>query len=268
MADKAQIMRVQAHLVGKGFNLGASGPQRNGVDGDPGQKTWDALDTYLSSLTASTPSTILAPSLVIIDPIRFAAFAPKAPAGKYEALEAAAREYNLHGLVCAHWLGQMFVESQGFTAMEENLNYSAEALISKFGRHRISIADANKFGRTKDHPAHQNALANILYGGEWGKKNLGNTEPGDGWKYRGGGDKQITGRANYREAGYEDNPDVLRTDMKEAARASANFFVKHGCIEPAQRDDSAAVTQIVNGGQTAAKERKAATQVAKGVVNA
>jgi predicted chitinase len=41
------------------------------------------------------------------------------------------------------------------------------------------------------------AIANIIYGGEWGRKNLGNTQPGDGWRFRGGGLPQITGRANY-----------------------------------------------------------------------
>ena len=129
---------------------------------------------------------------------RFAAFAPRATLGTLTALETAAQAYALRGLILAHWLGQMFVESAGFTTREENLNYSATSLIRMFGRHRISEADALKFGRTSQHPANQNAIANIIYGGEWGRKKLGNTQPGDGWRYRGGGDKQITGRANYR----------------------------------------------------------------------
>jgi len=194
---------------------------------------------------------------------RFATFAPRATPGTREALEAAAASYGLQGLALAHWIGQMFVESAGFTTREESLNYSVEGLLKTFGRHRISEADARKFGRAPGRPAHQNALANILYGGEWGRKNLGNTEPGDGWRYRGGGDKQITGRANYREAGHEDDPETLRTDPKASAMASANFFVKHGCIAPALRDDVKAVTKIVNGGQNGLAERIAATARAK-----
>ena len=197
---------------------------------------------------------------------RFRTFAPKATAGTREALEAAAAANGFSGLVLAHWLGQMFVESAGFTTREENLNYSVDGLLKMFGRHRISEADARKFGRALGRPAHQNAIANIIYGGEWGRKNLGNTEPGDGWRFRGGGEKQITGRANYREAGHEHDPDTLRTDPAASARAAANFFVKHGCVAPALRDDVKGVTLKVNGGINGLDARIAATMAAKKVV--
>lgn len=91
--------------------------------------------------------------------------------------------------------------------VRENLNYSTDALISKFGRHRISEADARKYGRSGGRPANQEAIANAIYGGEWGRKNLGNTQSGDGWKYRGGGLPQVTGRANFRKFGMENNPE-------------------------------------------------------------
>lgn len=96
-----------------------------------------------------------------------------------------------------HFVATLCVESAGLTVFVENLNYSAEALAAKFGRHRISLADCRRFGRTAEHPAHQNALANILYGGEFGRKQLGNTEPGDGWRFRGRGPGQVTGRRHY-----------------------------------------------------------------------
>lgn len=204
--------------------------------------------------------------MTLIPADKFARFAPRATPGTREALEAAAQEAGFCGLVLAHWLGQMFVESAGFTTREESLNYSVEGLLKTFGRHRISEADARKFGRAPGRPANQNALANILYGGEWGRKNLGNTQPGDGWRYRGGGDKQITGRANYREAGYEDDPDALRRDPAVSAKASAGFFVKHGCVEPAMRDDVRGVTLKVNGGVNGLAARIKATAEAKKVV--
>ncbi|MGH8518881.1 MAG: glycoside hydrolase family 19 protein, partial [Panacagrimonas sp.] len=96
----------------------------------------------------------------------------------------------------ASFLANINVESAGLTRLTENLNYSVEALIAKFGRHRISLADAKRWGRSSAHPANQEMIANLLYGGEWGRKNLGNTEPGDGWLCRGYGPKQVTGRAN------------------------------------------------------------------------
>lgn len=197
---------------------------------------------------------------------RFRTFAPKATKGTREALEAAAAAHGFSGLVLAHWLGQMFVESKGFTTREESLDYSVDGLLKMFGRHRISEADARKFGRAPGRPAHQNAIANIIYGGEWGRKNLGNTQPGDGWRFRGGGEKQITGRANYREAGHEHDPDTLRTDPIASAKAAANFFVKHGCVAPALRDDVKGVTLKVNGGVNGLNARIAATTAAKKVV--
>jgi putative chitinase len=203
----------------------------------------------------------------LIDPRGFAAFAPGALPGTLDALEAAAAKYGLtKPLALAHWLGQMRVESRGFCVLSENLNYSVQGLLLTFGRHRISAADCERLGRSKEHAADKEAIANLLYGGEWGRKNLGNTQPGDGWRYRGGGFKQITGRANYREAGHEDNPGVLRTDVRAGADAAANFFVTHGCVPRALRDDVAAVTLKVNGGSLGLAERKVATKAAKEIV--
>ena len=202
-----------------------------------------------------------------INPTKFAAFAPKALPNTLGAIEAAAAKHGLTDpLVLAHWLGQMHVESAGFSVLAENLNYSVEGLMKTFGRHRISAADCAKFGRSKTQAANQNAIANIVYGGEWGKKNLGNTEPGDGWRYRGSGLKQITGRANFREAGYEANPEALRTDIYAGAEAGANFFVKHGCIPAAEADDVKRVTKIINGGENGLADRILATANAKKVV--
>lgn len=203
----------------------------------------------------------------MINAAKFAAFAPGALPGTLAALEIAAENHGLTDkLVLAHWLGQMSVESAGFSRMVESLNYSVDGLLKTFGRHRISAADCAKFGRKPGQPANQNAIANIVYGGEWGRKNLGNTEPGDGWRYRGGGVKQITGRANYREAGHEDDPDALRTDIAASAEAAANFFVRHRCIAPALADDVEAVTLKVNGGRNGLAERIAATKAAKAVI--
>lgn len=102
----------------------------------------------------------------------------------------------------ASFLANINVESAGLTRLEESLNYSVDALIAKFGRHRISVADAQRYGRKTNargiviQRADQQALANILYGGEWGRVNLGNTQPTDGWDCRGFGPKQVTGRRN------------------------------------------------------------------------
>lgn len=153
----------------------------------------------------------------------------------------------------ASFLANINVESASLTRLSESLNYSVEALIAKFGRHRISIADAQKYGRSAAHPANEEALANLLYGGEWGRVNLGNTQPGDGWAHRGYGPKQITGRGNQTafalamDMKVEDVPAYVRTPV--GGMMSAGWFWKsHGldakAATPGVEDDRRAI----NGG--------------------
>lgn len=109
----------------------------------------------------------------------------------------------------AYILATPYLETGGkMQPIRENLNYSVDGLLKTFGRHRISEADARKYGRAGGRPANQEAIANIIYGGEWGRENLGNTQPGDGWRFRGGGLAQITGRANYGKFGIESDPSL------------------------------------------------------------
>lgn len=153
----------------------------------------------------------------------------------------------------AGFLSQIGHESAGFTSLTENLNYSVEALLSGFGRHRISESDARKVGRTSYQKANQEGIANLIYGGEWGRKNLGNTEPGDGWRFRGRGLKQLTGRDNYRRCGIalgEDfitDPDRLLQPVN-AALSAGWFWESHGLNRLADIGDVKGMTKIINGG--------------------
>lgn len=167
------------------------------------------------------------------------------------------------------FLGQIHVETGGFRTNVESLNYAYDSpMMRNFIRWgRISDADAKKFGRASDHPAHQNALANILYGGEFGRKNLGNTQPGDGWKFRGRGLKQLTGRDNYRrfsrawlgDESVLDNPD--RVGNPDGSVASAIWFWKaNGLNEIADKGSVDAVTKVVNGGTVGLADRKTWSQ--------
>lgn len=194
----------------------------------------------------------------MIDPARLRAALPPA-AGPYagELL----RQMADVGIDCsplraAGFLGQIHAESAGFTVVEESLNYSTHALLRQFGRHRISAADAEKFGRNAHHPAHQNALANILYGGAWGRDNLGNTQPGDGWRFRGRGLKQLTGRSNYSRFSYswlgtdavEKDPDRLLRPV--GAVASAVWFWRDkGLSRIADTGNVLALSRAVNLGR-------------------
>jgi putative chitinase len=100
----------------------------------------------------------------------------------------------------AYVLATAYHETQGrMCGKSESLNYSAARLRAVFGSHRITAAQAKKYGRCKAHGADFEGIANAIYGGAWGAKNLGNICAGDGFKYIGRGAEHVTGRANYQK---------------------------------------------------------------------
>jgi putative chitinase len=166
----------------------------------------------------------------------------------------------------AHFLAQFHHESAGFTRMVESLNYSVGALKTLFGRHRISEADAEKYGRKKGQPANQQMIANTLYGGKWGEENLGNILPGDGWLFRGRG-FGLTGRKNYERLSRAWlGSDALLSNpgqVAEPAGAVASaiwFWHNKGLNAVADRNSVEQVTRIVNGGTNGLEERREMTQ--------
>lgn len=162
----------------------------------------------------------------------------------------------------ASFLANVNVESAGLTRLTESLNYSTDAIIKLFGRHRISIEDARKYGRNAQHPANQEMLANILYGGEFGRKNLGNIKPNDGWVCRGFGPKQITGRANQQAFAdavgmtLEEAQAYMRTP--EGGMSAAGWFWKsHGLDAAAATPGWVDDRRKINGGTNGLAEVEA-----------
>lgn len=181
-----------------------------------------------------------------------------APAGARfaKAIEAACIEFGITSeRQKAHFIGQVAHETDGFRVLSENLNYAADRLVAVFGAHRITQAQAAKVGRTDKRAADQQAIANIVYGGAWGRKNLGNTEPNDGWDFRGQGLIQLTGRDNVlrcSRALFGDdrmvrNPGML-LEPETAARAAAWYWRDKGLGSWADMDDVLAVSRGVNLG--------------------
>ena len=175
----------------------------------------------------------------------------------------------------AHALAQQSVETGGFSKMVESLNYSQAGLRATFSKARISDADCQRLGRKPGaaplSPAAQEEIANIVYGGTFGKQQLGNDQPGDGWKYRGRGAKQTTGRFNYNDVkqvtGFDviGNPDQL-ADPDNGMRAACIFWQKKNCNKFADKDDILGLTVAVNGGTNGLPERKAALARAKAIL--
>ena len=104
-----------------------------------------------------------------------------------------------------------------------------------------------------------------------GRQDLGNTEPGDGFRYKGRGLIQTTGRANYRAAArvlgvdLEASPELLANpDM--AARSAGMFWQTHGLNELADAGDFMVITRRINGGTNGYEDRLALFEVAKEVL--
>lgn len=160
----------------------------------------------------------------------------------------------------AHFFAQVEQESGGFKTLKESLNYSLSGLLNTFGRHRISVEQAKRLSRTATRRANQIEIANIVYGGEWGRKNLGNTQPNDGSRFIGRGFKQVTGRANYtalsNDTGidYLNNPEWLLREP-DAMLSACWFWKKNNCNKYADSDDVIGLTKKINGGKNGLKKR-------------
>lgn len=144
----------------------------------------------------------------------------------------------------AAFVAQAAHESARFTRLVENLNYTSPGRIMAIWPRRVPTpaAAAPLVGNPQ-------ALADRVYADRLGN---GDEDSGDGWRYRGRGIFQITGRANYRDAGaalgldIENDPDMLA--QPEAACASAAWFWnKHGCNELIDRSNFDGTTLVING---------------------
>lgn len=151
----------------------------------------------------------------------------------------------------AVFLGHCAVESAGFTRLEESLFYTTAARVRAVWPSRFKSDDtAAAMLRNPE------KLANAVYGGR-----LGNTEPGDGWLYRGSGLLQTTGKDNFaavqKATGVKclDNPELLRS-MPEALQAAAVFWKVNKLNELLDRPDFIeATTKRIQGGTGGLQDR-------------
>lgn len=152
----------------------------------------------------------------------------------------------------AMWIAQVGHESSGLTRLVESLNYSPDGLM-KTWPNRFTLKLANQHGRMGG-PADQEAIAEIVYGGR-----MGNVHKGDGWRFRGRGPIQVTGRANYRECGQyigadlEQEPSLLELRSTGAA-STAWYWRKHRLT--GFGGDVLSVTRKINGGTNGLAERQ------------
>ena len=154
----------------------------------------------------------------------------------------------------AHFLAQCGHESGGFKVVNENLNYGAKGLRGIFGKYFPTDEKALLFERKPE------KIANVVYASRMGN---GDEASGEGYKFRGRGYIQLTGKANYTEFGKSINEDMTATPDLVATKypllSAAWFFSKNGLNAVADKGNDVAtvtaVTKRVNGGTIGLDDR-------------
>lgn len=184
----------------------------------------------------------------------------KQPAAWIEVLNEALTRFEINTTErIAAFLAQIAHESAELNRLLENLNYSAQGLVATWPKRFTSLEFARQFERNPER------IANQVYANRMGN---GDVVSGDGWKYRGRGVIQLTGRGNYRAVGnalglpFETNPDLLLAPGP-AALAAGFFWQSRGLNELADDrndddddEDFVSITVRINGGRAGLADRR------------
>jgi predicted chitinase len=163
----------------------------------------------------------------------------------------------------AMFMAQMDHESGGFRSLEESSNYKAKGFLANFGK-RNGITTEAQAQAILDQGG--DARFEAMYGGAWGKKNLGNTEAGDAARFKGRGFTQLTGRSNYTQAAAGTGLDLvnhpeLAADPANAAKIAAWYWQsKKGLSDAAKAGDVKGATRGINGGLIGLDDRNSKYQ--------
>ena len=188
--------------------------------------------------------------------MKLEALSTKIPANVMEEIPLIIEKFGIDGpLRLSHFLSQCAHESGNFKFVKENLNYSADGLRKIFPKYFPTTEIAEKYARQPE------KIANKVYGGRMGN---GDEASGDGFKFRGRGYIQLTGKDNYAafDKFVDDdimaNPDLVAT--KYPLTSAAFFFHKNKlwdvCDKGHGDDVVLAVTKRVNGGTHGLTDRQ------------
>ena len=218
------------------------------ADGIVGDGTWSKM------FSNTAPASTVAPVAVPPSAFKLDALKGHIPDAVIAQIPATAAKFNItNPLRLAHFLAQCGHESGGFKAVQENLNYSADGLKKIFGKYFPGDL-ATSYARNPE------KIAARVYGSRMGN---GDESTGEGYKYRGRGYIQLTGKSNYTNFAKfigEDtvgNPDLVAT--KHPLASAAFFFDSNKlwsiCDKGADDATVTAVTKRVNGGTIGLPDR-------------
>lgn len=184
----------------------------------------------------------------------------KYPADLADVLNVQLNKYQINTINrVAGFLSQCGHESNGFTVLKENLNYSAEGLLRIFKKYFPTLESAQEFARNPE------KIANKVYGGRMGN---GLAPTGEGYKFRGRGAIQLTGKDNYSKYASSVNMtlDEAVADLETldgAIESACWYWSTNGINEICDRDDIQLMTKRINGGFNGLAERQAKYEEAK-----
>jgi putative chitinase len=170
-------------------------------------------------------------------------------------IKAAMAYYKMSPERAAHFFGQTSHETGGFKIFSENLNYSVKGLLSIFKKYFPTSSLAAEYAMKPQQ------IANRVYASRMGN---GDENSGDGWKFRGRGALQLTGKDNYKAfATYLKKPEILTNPdlvATEYAFESAIFFFDRNnlwsiCDKGVNKDTILALTKRINGGTHGLEDR-------------
>lgn len=182
-------------------------------------------------------------------------------------LKAAMKYYKMSAERAAHFFAQTNHESGGFAKFSENLNYSAKGLRGVFGKYFPSDALATQYERKPE------KIANRVYANRMGN---GDEASGDGWKYRGRGALQLTGKDNYRAfSQYLGKPEILSNPDLVATtytfESALWFFEKNKlwaiCDRGVTDETILLLTKRINGGTHGLDDRSRKTKKYYGILS-
>ena len=192
--------------------------------------------------------------------------APQARDTYLKAISQGGPLFEEHGITTplrmAHFLAQALHETGGFKILRESMNYSASRLIEIFGvGHHSAAVTGSEANALAGHPED---IAERVYGlGNLRKaRELGNTRPGDGFRYRGNGVLQTTGRGAHRRMGeacgvdFEGNPELV-TAPEHALKPAIQEWTENNLNSFADKNDIRTITRKINGGFNGLSEREA-----------
>lgn len=185
---------------------------------------------------------------MLISKERFNKVFPNAVSGMYDAID---KQIAVAGCITkpqqAMFLAQYGHETQGYTRLSENLNYSANGLVNVFRKYFPTLLLAKQYERKPQ------AIANKVYANRMGN---GSEASGDGWKYKGRGLPHVTGKDNYGKfqewLGKPIEPEELSTDLSLAVKAGVWYWVANGLASLGSVEK---VTVRINGGTNGLEER-------------